>query len=479
MGRLACRDDRRGEGLGRLLIGCAVQRCLLARQQVAAFALISLVFGSRYLVSRRTTDVALAGGALFVGATSNSLVIPLLVVGYSVLIVVGLITRAWTKQTLGRMVAVGILAVVAANLYIPLGLARGIPLNRTFDLYSPVGSQTFDARTDEGPSLATKALSNNALFQLGTVAAAVGVVVGFALLVRARDQGRILLTMSGTALAVLLAYDTLVWRAGLLFRVRQGWITAELLAIGLGMGLGAIVLLLSSFIEAHPKQERESQRWAPPRGALEGLALVVAALVFSTLWPRYSAAARTVGPSGFPQATEVALNLINAADPLTFTFVGVSEQYQEALDKGFFTEAWVFARDITFAEAKDPAYELTIPTDNVYIFAEKVAFGGPQAPRAYGPTQEFYRDQTRRGRMMRRIMLWSQAYEASHKNIDIVYEDAVLRVYKIRRKVDTVRADLSPAFKDYTWRPGEYFDDDGDITANVVTANPNPDPTAR
>ena len=40
MGRLACRADRRGQGLGRLLIGCAVQRCLQARKQVAAFALI-------------------------------------------------------------------------------------------------------------------------------------------------------------------------------------------------------------------------------------------------------------------------------------------------------------------------------------------------------------------------------------------------------------------------------------------------------
>ena len=40
MGRLACRADRRGQGLGRLLIGCAVERCLQARKQVAAFALI-------------------------------------------------------------------------------------------------------------------------------------------------------------------------------------------------------------------------------------------------------------------------------------------------------------------------------------------------------------------------------------------------------------------------------------------------------
>ena len=39
MGRLACSSARRGEGLGKLLVGCAVSRCLAAREQVAAFAL--------------------------------------------------------------------------------------------------------------------------------------------------------------------------------------------------------------------------------------------------------------------------------------------------------------------------------------------------------------------------------------------------------------------------------------------------------
>ena len=40
MGRLACRSDRQGQGLGRLLVACAVERCLQARKQVAAYALI-------------------------------------------------------------------------------------------------------------------------------------------------------------------------------------------------------------------------------------------------------------------------------------------------------------------------------------------------------------------------------------------------------------------------------------------------------
>ncbi len=40
MGRLACRTDQRGRGLGKLLLGCAVDRCLKARQQIAAYALV-------------------------------------------------------------------------------------------------------------------------------------------------------------------------------------------------------------------------------------------------------------------------------------------------------------------------------------------------------------------------------------------------------------------------------------------------------
>jgi GNAT superfamily N-acetyltransferase len=40
MGRLAWRSDQQGRGLGKVLLGCAVDRCLKARQQVAAYALI-------------------------------------------------------------------------------------------------------------------------------------------------------------------------------------------------------------------------------------------------------------------------------------------------------------------------------------------------------------------------------------------------------------------------------------------------------
>jgi GNAT superfamily N-acetyltransferase len=40
MGRLAVHAAYHGRGLGRLLIGCAVERCLEARKHVAAYALV-------------------------------------------------------------------------------------------------------------------------------------------------------------------------------------------------------------------------------------------------------------------------------------------------------------------------------------------------------------------------------------------------------------------------------------------------------
>ena len=40
LGRLAAHSSHQGRGLGRLLIGCVVERCFEARQHVAAYALV-------------------------------------------------------------------------------------------------------------------------------------------------------------------------------------------------------------------------------------------------------------------------------------------------------------------------------------------------------------------------------------------------------------------------------------------------------
>ena len=40
LGRLACRADEQGRGLGKRLLACAIDRCLIARAHVAAYAMV-------------------------------------------------------------------------------------------------------------------------------------------------------------------------------------------------------------------------------------------------------------------------------------------------------------------------------------------------------------------------------------------------------------------------------------------------------
>jgi len=40
MGRLAVRSDQQGRGLGKLMVACAVDRCMQVRRQIAAYALL-------------------------------------------------------------------------------------------------------------------------------------------------------------------------------------------------------------------------------------------------------------------------------------------------------------------------------------------------------------------------------------------------------------------------------------------------------
>ena len=444
----------------------------MSQEFALAFALISLVFGARYMTTHRPLDLVLAGAALFVGATSNALVIPLLAFGYAAIIAVGAVTGAWRMQALRRLVVVGLVAVVAANLYFLLGAIRGIPLAQSFDLYNPTNRATFEETEDSGPTPEPGAqLRGNPLYRFGAVGAAMGVAAGLLTIRRDPLRGRNLLAMSSIALGALVIFDLLLWQTGLLFRVRQGWITAALMTVGFGLGVGALAMLAATTME-RARARGWRPRWSPTL-ALEGGALVVATLTFVLLWPQYHAAARTVEPSGYPAATSVALDLLARSEALEFTFVGVSEQYQQALEKGFFTEAWVFARDITHSDAKDPSYELEIPTSDVYIFAEKVPFLGPQA-RPYGPTQEYYRNQEVRGRIMARILLWCEVYRTTHADMDVVYEDPTLRVYRITRETVNLEADLlSPRFKNYRWLPGQFFNDDADITADAVVADPS------
>jgi hypothetical protein len=463
-------------GNPQLLVTWDRQIGAMTNEFAIAFGLISIVFASDYLGDGETIHLVLAGAAMFVAVTSNTLVVPLLAVGYIAIFVSGLVLGGWEKPKLRRIILVGLLAMVAANYYFALGAIRHVPLEDSFTQYLPNNNAGFAVGAEGTASTAAQAnageppgheLRTNGPYQIATLGAVLG-IVGALFMGRTR-LGRVMLSMSLTALCVLLLYDLVFVRYALLFRTRMAWMTGQVLSLSIGLGLGALVAAAGRLVNVKDLlRQRRTEPGYARFSILSVVSLVLATVMIIYLSPLQGAVAREADPSGYPQADTVALQILNKETPLSFTFVGVSEQYQEVLAYGYFTEAWVFARDITYDDAEDPSYELPIPTDRVYIFAEKVPFTGPQAP-ATGPTQEYYRDATKRAIIMARILQWCQVYQSFHHDMSVVYEDADLRVYEINRVVDVTRAERAHEFVDYTWHPGKYFNTPADITADRVT----------
>lgn len=448
-------------------IGAMVQEFALA------FAIVSLVYGASYMATHRLADLLLAGGSLFVALTGHTATLVPLAIGYTAILVVGLLTGGWTTRALSRMVVVGIVALLAGHAYFVLGILRGNEIALVFDLYNPTSVETFSSSGAEtGPIIVGDAIRNNVVFQIGLASSAIATVIGLMLVAaRRRDVGRMLAAFGASTVLLLLVYDFVLVRFGILFRVRMAWVAAVFMVIGIGLGLGAIASLLASMGKVKDLlTERLASGQRLVRSGVEIAAAVLAVIIVAALWPSHHSVAREVSPSGYPQATEVAIDIIDSEDRLTYTVVGVSEQFQEVSYNGWFAEAWVVARDVTFSEARDPAYEVAIPTNRVYFFVEKQVFMGPQS-RPFGPTEEYYRNTVKRERIQQRLLLWCDEYRRFHNDMEIIYDDPQLRVYKLERTVDLARAERLPAFKDYTWVPAQYFDDDGDITADRVTPN--------
>ena len=444
-----------------LLVTWVRQIGSMTNEYAIAFGLLSIVYAGRYLWERQNLDLVLAGCALFMAVTSNTLVLPLIVIGYLAIGITGLVTGA-VKPVL-KIALWSFVALLASNYYMLLGFFQGNTFVRSFRLYQPGSERTF-GEDPRGPTRgAGFHLANNELYLTAFIGTLVALAIGL-LAWRRHKLGQPIVVLSLTVLLTLVFHDFVSPEFGLLFRTRMAWMAGALIPVGIGLGLGSI----TAVVVGADWKVRER------RPLLNGLAfagLAVVAISLAMLWPRQDAIAREAFPSGYPQATKVSLEILRNERRNEFTMVGVSEQYQEVLAGGFFVEAWVFARDVTMTDAADPNFDLPIPTNRIYIFAEKVTFPGPESPPA-GPTQEYYRDLTKRERLMQRILLWSETYRQHHADMTVIYDDPELRVYKVDRKVDIQRANDLPQFKDYRWEPGKLFSTDADITADRIDSDP-------
>ncbi len=426
---------------------------------IALFALPSAVLA----VTERDPDHV---RTTLLAAVGIGLVHPVALVVFLVLAVAGAVGSALFSRGGGRFVAgvlvSGVVGGLVAHVYLPIALLAG--RSRFYGLDHPFAVvDVGGSRTDQIVGLLglpdAGALGHNALSLLAGVGAVGALVAAAVLYHRARTHhiGAQLAGLSCMALTAVAAYDVtwiplpsnLLGPAGILA------------GIGLSLGLAAGFAAVTSVGFAIRR---------PAVRTAAGITLCAVALTAFGL--SFESGPRVREPSEYPQMAAVTRDIMRNQDAFTYTIVGTPQQRQAVTGIGTFIELWVFARDVTVRDAQDPGFvipdlaslmfardlgqQLPIPTTDIYIFVEKVPFPVPELDPV-GPTEEYYYDRARRGRIMATTYGWAEFYRHYHTDMRVHHEDDEIIVYQIRRRPNPVAALASPQFKDYSWEPGTLF----------------------
>lgn len=269
--------------------------------------------------------------------------------------------------------------------------------------------------------------------------------------------------LAGVAAVPVLLYDVRWLGLGSNHLAVLGNLTGVMVAIALGASAAAMFTLveLVPVVHRRPLVPRLAAYLA--LGAVGGAALVAP----------LPDGERTREPSEYEATAAITRQVMRSNEAFGYTVIGTPQQAQAVAGAGSFIQLWVFARDVTLRDARDPGFvvpdvssllfardlgeTLPIPTQNIYLFVEKEPFPVAEQPPV-GPAEEYYYDREKRGRIMALVYAWAEYYRHYHTDMDVYHEDDEVVVYRIRRRPNPLVSASSPQFKDYSWQPGLLFD---------------------
>ncbi|MGH3442225.1 MAG: hypothetical protein ACRDUY_09320 [Nitriliruptorales bacterium] len=362
-----------------------------------------------------------------------------------------------------RTIGVALGAGVASQLNLVVGTLFGIAPHRGLDNpYAWVrGGGTVDERLVA--ALGTSDLGHGALALVAGAGALSAIVVGVVLALRGRKRVGGQLAALGAVAALAVAFYDVRW---LDLPINYLGPIANLMGVMTALGIGAAVGMVLLLAQLHPRVAA----WdIVTRTSVFLLVGVIATSSFAVSLPR---AERTREASEYETTAAVTRQIMRENESFGYTVIGTPQQSQLVAGIGSFIELWVFARDVTLRDARDPGFvvpdvssllfardlgeTLPIPTQNIYIFVEKAPYPVTEQDPT-GPAEEYYYNRERRGRIMATVYGWAEFYRHYHTDMDVFFETENIVVYRIRRRPNALVATVSPQFKDYTWEPGVLF----------------------
>lgn len=428
------------------LVPWARQSAPLPQELSLGIAMITLAFVAMAVTSRHKGHLWTVGAGCFAMAMIHPL--PLFVffaAGGALAIGTGIFAKGGmpaAMQTIGAMLLGGL----AGHIYIPLGLLFGKALFAGIrDLLPFVGTAgAADAAAEQS---VVQEFGQNAISVGSFIGALFGFFGGFVMLAtKRRSTGAMMIGLSATAVVLVVLFDTSLLGIPAFYAMRIVWIVGPALALGYGVGLAGILSVVP-------------MRVGIARVAISVAVAVLAIFVFSARFPIDSDAGSALRVDTDYEAISVETRkIMRSSENFTYTVVGIPEQGQRVLGDGFFVELWVFARDIRTQDAARPGYELPIPAEDVYITIEKdPLIGLDLSEGANNPTNEYYRTEVKRGRIMAIVYEWAEIYRRYHSDMSIHYDDSNVRIYGIHRTADFKLADESSQFKRYKYEEDVLF----------------------
>lgn len=417
-------------------------------------AVLALTFVAMAVVQRDRDHLNTVGAAALAIASIH----PIPIVAFCGLTVV-LAIGAGVFVRGGRGMAVKTIATTAGAallgfMYIPIGYLVGKEMYLGVQEFIPFFGSGQEASSPQARSI-LEGLGHNSMSMWAALLAVAGCVGGAILMMakRNRIRGAQMLGLSILSLAIVLSYDTRIFGVPAFYAGRLSNVVGPLLTIAFGVGLAGLLAIIPS-------------RLGLGKAALSVIAGVVALSLFGAAFPT-RAADEKGSYVEYESVARVTERIKDNHERFTYTIVGIPEQRQRILGEGFFVDLWVFARDAQVREAMDPTYQVPIPTTDVFILVEKVPNPGLELPPR-APTEEYYRNFKKRGRIMTTTYVWCETYMRYHDDMSVYYDDEDIRVYRIRHSPDYRAADESSRFKDYRWNPGALFNE-GPVRVDQVS----------
>ncbi len=404
------------------------QTAALPQECASIFILPGLYFLWTYLDGQKRSFLLLYAEALALAALIHPFAVFYFILWSVVLIIIAIPIKKLNIRLIFSILVYSFLSGIISLLPFLIGLLKG----KEFDKGTSPYIQTniiFRKPTGSPIDFLSKLVTHNPFFDIALMVSLSLII--YAAVTKKKDLAITSLTISGCSIIMYLLY--LAPRLNLpqvTDSFRAGLLLALIFSVLYASGFNMIENFLFSF------------SWKLPTNVKQKLSQIGCIVLCLIVIYKFPVRDFDVRPIEYDAAAENYVAVSNRFPILDWTIIGPTEQFQQAMGKGWHYEILRFVQKFDLAQAKDPKFVIPIPTHHIFFYTERrplhlgrvvMAADAERElePEGNNPFLQYYQNPVQRAIIEAKAISWIEAYQKSHPNVSVFYEDADLKIYHI------------------------------------------------